>query len=400
MKMVRRKDNKGRVLQKGESQRKDGRYVYQYTDLQGTRKSIYAKDLSDLRKKKREVIRDLEDRIDTYGATITLNQLFDRYLSLKTNIRNSTRQNYIDLWNNNIRHTPLGSKQVRKIVKSDILKLYKSFSDRGLKYSTLRTFDGMLIPSFNLAVADDLIRKNPCIGCAREYKKSDARERVALSRTQEQQFVNYISSNQIYAKHLPMIKVALKTGLRCGELIGLTWSDVDFDKEEISVNHQLVYRKVDGKYKMYAEAPKTKPGTRIIPMTKEVRRELLIQKQRQIMTGTTSKEIIDGYRGFCFTTKTCAPIMPSAVNSVLHNAVNSYNKTVKCEGEEKLPKISAHILRHTACTRMAESGIDVKVLQYIMGHNSINVTMEVYNHVSVERSREEMKKTESIRLIV
>ena len=92
--------------------------------------------------------------------------------------------------------------------------------------------------------------------------------------------------------------------------------------------------------------------------------------------------------------------LSSAVNSVLYNIVNSYNKTVKCEGEEKLPKISAHILRHTACTRMAESGIDVKVLQYIMGHNSINVTMEVYNHVSVERSREEMKKTESIRLIV
>lgn len=95
MKMVRRKDNKGRVLQKGESQRKDGRYVYQYKDLQGVRKSIYAKNLSDLRKKKRDVIRDLEDNIDTYGATITLNQLFDRYLSLRTNIRNSTRQNYI-----------------------------------------------------------------------------------------------------------------------------------------------------------------------------------------------------------------------------------------------------------------------------------------------------------------
>lgn len=398
--MVRRKDNKGRVLQKGESQRKDGRYVYQYTDLQGTRKSIYAKNLSDLRKKKREAIRDLEDHIDTYGATITLNQLFDRYLSLKTNIRNSTRQNYIDLWNNNIRHTPLGNKQVRKIVKSDILKLYKSFSDRGLKYSTLRTFDGMLIPSFNLAVADDLIRKNPCIGCAREYKKDDARERVALSRPQEQQLVNYISSDIIYAKHLPMIKVTLKTGLRCGELIGLTWSDVDFDKEEINVNHQLVYKKVDGRYKFYAEAPKTKSGTRIIPMTKEVKHELLIQKQRQIMNGTPSKVIINGYHDFCFTTKNRVPIMPSAVNSVLYNIVNAYNKRVnECEGEEKLPRISAHILRHTACTRMAEYGMDIKVLQYIMGHNSIDVTMNVYNHVSAERNKEEMKKMENIRLI-
>lgn len=397
--MVRRKDNKGRVLQKGESQRKDGRYVYQYTDLQGTRKSIYAKNLSDLRKKKREAIRDLEDHIDTYGATITLNQLFDRYLSLKTNIRYSTRQNYTNMWNNNIKNTPLGNKQVGKIVKSDILKLYKNFSERGLKYSTICTFNGILVPAFDLALADDLIRKNPCIGCVKEFRKDDARERVALSRSQEREFVNYIGSSTIYAKHLPMIKVALKTGMRCGELIGLTWSDVDFDKEEISVNHQLVYRKVDGKYKFYAEVPKTKSGTRIIPMAKEVRRELLIQKQRQIMHGTTSKEIIDGYRGFCFTTKRRAPIMPSAVNNALYNIVNSYNKTVK-DGEEKLPKISAHILRHTACTRMAESGMDVKVLQYIMGHNSINVTMEVYNHVSPERSREEMKKTENIRLII
>lgn len=398
--MVRRKDKKGRVLLHGESQRKDGRYVYQYTDLQGTRKSIYAKNLSDLRKKKRDVIRDLEDNIDTYGATITLNQLFDRYLSLKTNIRNSTRQNYIGLWNANIRNAPLGNKQIGKIVKSDILRLYKSFSDRGLKYSTLRTFDGMLIPTFELAVADDLIRKNPCIGCAREYKKDDARERVALSRPQEQQLVNYISSDIIYAKHLPMIKVALKTGLRCGELIGLTWSDVDFDKEEINVNHQLVYKKVDGRYKFYAEAPKTKSGTRIIPMTKEVKHELLIQKQRQIMNGTPSKVIINGYHDFCFTTKNRVPIMPSAVNSVLYNIVNAYNKRVnECEGEEKLPRISAHILRHTACTRMAEYGMDIKVLQYIMGHNSIDVTMNVYNHVSAERNKEEMKKMENIRLI-
>ena len=398
--MVRRKDKKGRVLQHGESQRKDGRYVYQYTDLQGTRKSVYAKNLSDLRKKKRDVIRDLEDNIDTYGATITLNQLFDRYLSLKTNIRNSTRQNYIGLWNANIRNAPLGNKQIGKIVKSDILRLYKSFSDRGLKYSTLRTFDGMLIPTFELAVADDLIRKNPCIGCAREYKKDDARERVALSRPQEQQLVNYISSDIIYAKHLPMIKVALKTGLRCGELIGLTWSDVDFDKEEINVNHQLVYKKVDGRYKFYAEAPKTKSGTRIIPMTKEVKHELLIQKQRQIMNGTPSKVIINGYHDFCFTTKNRVPIMPSAVNSVLYNIVNAYNKRVnECEGEEKLPRISAHILRHTACTRMAEYGMDIKVLQYIMGHNSIDVTMNVYNHVSAERNKEEMKKMENIRLI-
>ena len=96
--MERRKDNKGRVLQKGESQRKDGLYVYQYKDISGKRRSIYTNNLSDLRKQEKQINRDLEDNIDTTGAEITLNEQFDKYISLKTQLSNSTKQNYIDLW--------------------------------------------------------------------------------------------------------------------------------------------------------------------------------------------------------------------------------------------------------------------------------------------------------------
>lgn len=94
-----------------------------------------------------------------------------------------------------------------------------------------------------------------------------------------------------------------------------------------------------------------------------------------------------GYSGFVFTAKSGRPLMPNGVNSVLYNIVDAYNK-VEVERAKKehrkaelLPKFSAYVMRHTACTRMAECRMDVKVLQYIMGHAHINVTMEVYNHI-------------------
>lgn len=80
--------------------------------------------------------------------------------------------------------------------------------------------------------------------------------------------------------------------------------------------------------------------------------------------------------------------MPYGVNSILYNIVDAYNKKEVQDAKKEhrkadlLPKISAHIMRHTACTRMAECRMDIKVLQYIMGHAHIDVTMEVYNHLS------------------
>lgn len=103
-------------------------------DISGKRKSVYAKNLSDLRKQEKQIHRDLEDNIDTVGAEITLNEQFDKCMSLKTKLANSTRTNYIDLWNGNIRENPLGKKKICDIKKSDILQFYNSIADRGGKF--------------------------------------------------------------------------------------------------------------------------------------------------------------------------------------------------------------------------------------------------------------------------
>jgi len=394
--MERRKDNKGKVLQKGESQRKDGLYVYQYKDISGKRRSIYANNLSDLRKKEKQINRDLEDNIDTIGAEITLNEQFDKYMLLKTQLCNSTRQNYIDLWNGNLRDNVLGNKRLCDIKKSDILKFYNSLSERGLKYSTIKVFNCMISPCLDLAVDDDIIRKNPCKGCLGEFSR-DADERISLTMQEQKSLLEFICQSNVYSVYYPLIMFMLGTAVRCGEAIGLTWDDIDFKNKEISINHQLIYKKCGKTYRFYADSPKTDSGIRIIPMTSAVYKALKNQRDQQMIRGWRTNVEIDGYSNFVFSTKNRNPIMPSAVNSLLLNIVNKYNST--CDRKIELPHISAHSLRHTGCTRMAEAGVDPKVLQYIMGHSHISVTMEIYNHVSVERNRKEMSKLEQTRLI-
>lgn len=393
--MERRKDNKGRVLQKGESQRKDGRYIYQYSDIYGKRKCIYANALSDLRKQEKQISKDLEDNIDSVGAEITLNEQFDKYILLKTQIRNSTKQNYIDLWNGNLRDNVLGRKKLCDIKKSDILRFYNSLSERGLKYSTIKTFNCMISPCLDLAVDDDIIRKNPCNGCLSEFS-NNSDERISLTAQEQKMFLEFIQQSNVYSIHYPLIMFMIGTAVRCGEAVGLTWDDVDFKNKEININHQLIYKKTGNSYGFYADRPKTDSGIRTIPMTTDVCKALIEQRQNQLSNGWRTNIEIDGYSDFVFSTKNRNPIMPSAVNNLLLNIVNRYNSTV---GEIEIPHISAHNLRHTGCTRMAEAGIDPKVLQYIMGHSKISVTMDVYNHISPDRNRKEMDKLEKIRLI-
>ncbi len=394
--MERRKDNKNRVLQKGESQRKDGRYVYQYIDITGKRKSIYANNLSDLRKQEKQIHRDLEDNIDTEGRGTTLNEQFEKYMSLKYNLANSTRQNYFGLWNSRVRNSFIGNRKLYDIKKSDILRFYNMLLQDGLKYTTIKSFHDMVSPCFDLAIDDDILRKNPCNGCLKEFKK-DVDKRISLSVKEQTVFLDFVRTSKTYSVYYPLIIFMIGTGARCGETIGLTWNDVDFGNKEISICHQLIYKKTGNSYGFYADSPKTDSGVRIIPMTTEVYRALCKQRENQLRKGWRTNVEIDGYSDFVFSTKNKNPIMPSAVNNMLLNIVNKYNNTK--DKKLLLPHISAHNLRHTSCTRMAEAGVDPKVLQYIMGHSNISVTMDVYNHASSERNRKEMDKLEKIRLL-
>ena len=168
-----RKDLRGRVLRKGESQRRsDERYVYTYTDPLGRRKYVYAQDLVTLREKEAQLMKDQMDGLDIYVAgKATVNFVFDRYMSLKNNLKPTTKSNYLYMYDRFIRDT-FGKRNIAEIKYSDVVQFYNHLTKKQeLKINTLETIHTLLHPTFQLAVRDDIIRKNPTDGVMAELRK-------------------------------------------------------------------------------------------------------------------------------------------------------------------------------------------------------------------------------------
>ena len=409
-----RKDSRGRILKDNECQRPDGKYEYKYTQ-NGQRKSIYSwklvptdklpagkrSDLS-LREKEKAILKDLDDGINTIMASkMSMNELFYMYLDSKTKLKDKSRRKYEQLWELHVEGSNLGKMSLANIKKAHIQKFYNGLSTDGLSDTTIRMYHNNLIrPALEFAVDNDLIRKNPTKGCLEDYQELKKRE--ALTRKEQQIFLEYVKNSKYFSHYLPMIQVMLGTACRIGEICGLTWKDVDLKNRKIHIEHQLNYEKIDGKMQRYISEPKTESGKRIIGLTNQVYHAFIEHKKLDMMLGRRSSQEIDGYKNFVFINSRSMPYSITSFNAILYGIVKNYNeeelKNAKKENRPAilLPKISNHILRHTGCTQMAEAGIDPKVLQVIMGHSDPAVTMKVYNHVDRERMKKEIRKIEYV----
>lgn len=173
-----RKDSRGYALKKGESQRKDGRYVFRYTTIRGEQKAVYAKELSELRKKEVKIRRAIEDGLDPDRAErITLNELFDEYISQKYDLKQSTLTNYKYMYNHYVR-VDFGKRRISKIKYTDVKKFYYSLiMEKGFKPNSMEIVNTLLHPTFTMAVRDGLLRLNPTEGVMTEIKKSHSWEK-------------------------------------------------------------------------------------------------------------------------------------------------------------------------------------------------------------------------------
>lgn len=363
-----RKDNKGRNLKTGEYQRSDGRYEYRYKDeITGKRNSVYAMELAELRELERKINKDMDDQIITDASVkkLTVNTLFERYIAT-TNIRERTKKNYIGMWNHRVRNT-LGNIRVVDFKTSHVRTFFSQISDEGLAHSTIKGFYAMLNPSFEMAVADEIIRKNPVTGTLGDYG-APAKEKEALTLEQQEKLLKFVENSKVYKPHLPMMQIMFGACLRVSETIGLTWSDVDMKNRGIHVGGQLVYYEGDEGYCFHDSETKTDAGIRTIPMTQTVYDAFCKQKELNLMLGLQSNVEIGGRSGFIFNTKHGRPIMPEGVNSFLKNIVNP------------------------------------KVMQYVMGHSDAKITMNVYNHIAemshVENEMSKMNLPETVPAVV
>jgi integrase len=197
-----------------------------------------------------------------------------------------------------------------------------------------------------------------------------------------------------------MFVVFIGSGLRVGELTGLTWDDVNFEDETISVNHSMTYRKIDGEYRFSIDTPKTKNGFRTVPMFPEVREALHAQKRKNFKNGFISPTV-DGYTDFVFLNGSGNLYPVENINVALRNIVRHYNEqeqeNAKNENREPIlmPHISCHIFRHTFATRLCESTHDIKVIQSAMGHSNIATTMDIYAECEESHKKATFKGLES-----
>lgn len=411
-----RRDSKNRILQNGESQRKDGKYEFKYVDVNGTRRSAYSWKLVatdkvpegkrcelSLREMEKQIRRDLEDGISTHTAnSITLNELFDTYMSTKE-LKQSTRTNYMYMYKNYVSNV-IGKRRIGSIKYSDIKKFYNSLIlEKKFKPNSMEIINTILHPVFTMAVRDGYIRTNPSDGVMAEIKKShnwEKPKRHALTEEQQALFIDFLAESKTYNHWLPLMTVFLGTGCRVGELIGLTWDDCDFTEGIITINHNLVYRQQDsGKCEMHITTPKTESGKRIVPMFEAVRKALLQEKKEQMRNGFNST-IIDGYSGFVFTNRCGYVHNPQTINRAIKRIYTACNEQeierAKKEHRQPIliPHFSVHNLRHTFCTRFCENETDLKIIQEIMGHSDITTTMNIYNEATKERKQESFARLE------
>lgn len=388
--MANRKDSNGKKLNEGEYERKDKRYYYVYTNIKGKKCYVYAKTLAELRKKEEQIEKDKFDGIDTSAGKITLNRLFEMNMELKNEIKATTKTNYMNMWRSNVETATIGNKKISELKQLHIKAFYNDCSKNGLKRNTIKLLHNLIFSSLELAVDSDMIRKNPAKDCMKNLK-ADAEEKKPLTEEEVQKLINFCN-NSCYNVHTPFITIAIGTCMRCGELTGLRWCDVDMKNRTIKVNHQLVYKNLGNGCTFHISTPKTEAGTRTIPMTESVYRAFLDVKKHNLLLGRRCNVIIDGYSDFVFLSGNGYPLATNAVNSFLLNIEKAYNKANK----ESIPHLSAHILRHTGCTLLASKGMDVKALQDIMGHSDAQITMNVYNHCSTERTEREMQRIEKV----
>jgi len=394
----RRLDKNRVTLRKGECYRSDGRYSFRWCTRDGKRHYIYAKTLDELRRKEMELTVDQFDGIRTDKQHTTVNDVFELWCELKRGLKDNTFQNYKYMYNNFVRNG-FGKLRVSNVKKSDVKKFYNTLADEKiLQISTIDTVHNILHQVFALAVDDNYIRQNPTDEMLKELKKShnfQVTKRKALTVPEQELFIDFLKTNAKYKHWYPVFATMLGTGMRVGEITGLRWCDLDFKENLIHVNHTLVYyNKGDNNGCSFAiNSTKTPASFRTIPMLASVKEAFLMEKAYQEEVGISCSAKVDGYTNFIFINRFGNTQHQGTLNKAIRRIIRDCNDAVLLKATDDnpvlLPPFSCHSLRHTFTTRLCEEGVNVKVIQDVLGHSDFKTTMDIYADVTKDLKQNE-----------
>ncbi len=374
------KDLKGRELGKGLSQRKDKKYSARYVTKSGKRIEKYFDTLPEAR----NWLADsrYEDSHGTTGitSTVTVDTWFNYwYDNLIVDLSPNTRRNYKERYEKNIQPT-IGKMCISDVKPMHCKMILNNMMD-DYAGSTIRQAYIAMGTMFRAAVINDVISKHPMDGVRYTKPVRAASDHRVLSVEEQRKFLEAAKSSHNYYQYA----LILETGLRTGEMIGLTWDAVDLENRTLTVNKTLEFR--HNQHVWRAGPPKTQTSYRTIPLTtqaynlllelREMRKtQRLPEKLEQTLTYTDRR-----------TGQTASLVMRDLVFINFRTGLPAKNSSYDthlyklCE-KAGIPPFCMHTLRHTYATRAIERGVQPKVLQKLLGHASIQTTMDTYVHVT------------------
>lgn len=394
-----RRDKKGRILRTGESQRADGRYAFVYQDVFGKSKFLYSWKLEStdslpagkrqciaLREKEKGVMRDIASGIATNGGNYTVFSLVSRYVSQKKGRRKKTNASY-DYNLNLLKKEDFGHIRIDKVKTFDAKQFFIKLQQDGKAFNTIRTIRSVIKPAFQMAVDEDLIRKNPFLFDLKDVVYDDSIVREALSKEQEEAFLTFVKNDKRFCVYYDEVYILFNTGIRISEFAGLTPLYIDLKNSEIKINHQL--HRINSEY--FIEEAKSEKGERILPMTTEVREcfeRILKKRHNPKVEPVLYDQKGRAYHGFLVLDKNGMPKVSNHWECHFKSMLAKYNKFNKIH----ISKLTPHVCRHTYCTNMAKAGMNPKSLQYLMGHANITTTLNIYTHLGYVEAKQEVKR--------
>lgn len=364
------KDLKGKEIGAGIVQQPNGTYFARFVDKFGKRRTKRSKKLQEVKQWLADATY-IDQHSDLDQATdMLVDAWFDYWIGIKKQtVRPNTVRNYSERYERNIKGV-IGNKLLTDVKPIHCQKIFSDMADEGYKTTTIYQTRIALYNMFEFARENDVLIANPCKKSLKSDmgKPSDKKEALTIDAQKKflEAVVGYSYENQY--------RFVLQTGLRTGELIGLKWSDIDFENRTMKIERTMEYCYKVGEWRV--GPPKSKSGYRTIPLTDEA--ICILENQRS--KNKSLKLVPMEWKDIVFLCRKGTPVK----NSTYDTGLFKYCDRVG------IPRFSMHVLRHTFATRCIEGGMKPKTLQKILGHSNIGITMNLYVHITEDEKHREI----------